>query len=125
MHQVEQDSAAANMRWESQCSLLKSEMQSIQNENERLKLELQQYSKENFDLEQKLEDSESELTKMRMQASAQARQIKSLMEGSPSQTDLRLEQRTNVPTKISELTDYVQGLEKQNEEMKKVIEAQE
>ena len=61
------------MRWESQCSLLKSEMQSIQNENERLKLELQQYSKENFDLEQKLEDSESELTKMRMQASAQAR----------------------------------------------------
>ena len=47
------------------------------------------------------------------------------MEGSPSQTDLRLENRTNVPTKISELTDYVQGLEKRNEEMKKVIEAQE
>ena len=45
-------------------------MQAIKNDNERLKLELQQYSKENFDLEQKLDESENELMKMRMQASA-------------------------------------------------------
>ena len=45
-------------------------MQAIKNDNERLKLELQQYSKENLDLEQKLDESENELMKMRMQASA-------------------------------------------------------
>ena len=45
-------------------------MQAVKNDNERLKLELQQYSKENFDLEQKLDESENELMKMRMQASA-------------------------------------------------------
>ena len=60
-----------------------------------------------------------------MQASAQTRQIKSLMEQSPSQTDLRDEHKIPVPKKISELTEYVSGLEKQNEEMRKVIEAQE
>ena len=103
-------------------------MQAIKNDNERLKLELQQYSKENFDLEQKLDESENELMKMRMQASAQTRQIKSLLEGSPSQTDLqeiRKSPAPKIPTKISELKDYISGLEKQNEEMRRVIDVQE
>ena len=83
-------------------------------------------------MEQKLEESEDELANLRMQAGAQARQIKTLLEQNPSSSEFSGEANParnvkpdsrGVPQKINELTEYINGLEGQNEEMKQVIEA--
>ena len=59
-----------------------------------------------------------------MQAGAQARQIKTLLEHNPSSSDCNsdlnsmknnMQENRGVPQKIAELTDYINNLESENE----------